>query len=96
MPKPWINFRLKIRGDFASAAVLGPIDATTHRRSQRTAGGISFSSFEHDDKSQPLKEKAMSATIATQAGLRTGAGLLLDSLEAQNVKHLRDTGSKNR
>ncbi len=38
MPKPWINFRPEIRGDFASAPILGPIDATIHRKSQLTAG----------------------------------------------------------
>lgn len=30
----------------------------------------------------------MAATTTTQAGLRTGAGLLVDSLEAQGVKHI--------
>lgn len=39
MPKPWISFRPEIRGDFASAPVFGPMDATTHRRNQLTAGG---------------------------------------------------------
>ena len=42
MPKPWINFRPEIRGDFASAPILGPIDATIHRKSQLTAGGDLF------------------------------------------------------
>jgi hypothetical protein len=31
MPRPWINFRPEIRGDFAPAPVLGPIDATIPR-----------------------------------------------------------------
>jgi hypothetical protein len=43
-------------------------------------------------KSQPEilqnKEKNMGTTTVTQAGLRTGAGLLVESLEAQGVKHI--------
>jgi Putative beta-barrel porin-2, OmpL-like. bbp2 len=39
MPKLWMTFRPEIRGDFASAPFLGPVDATIHRKSQLTAGG---------------------------------------------------------
>ena len=39
MPAPWITLRPELRGDFASSSVLGPLDATLHRRTQLTAGG---------------------------------------------------------